>query len=555
MNDVLNNLESLGAEDLRDIIKKIYDEQNLSNEKLIASEKALHVEEEKLRIANEKLRVSNDAIRTSQEHLHVAQLYIKVLLLKVLGINLERRKLPMPEMLDLFADAGIATTAEASQQPVVVTKEVKPRVKRKPEENRQELPAELPRVVKVLDIPEEEKVCPETGKPLRLLGVAVTESLEIEAPKFYVVRYERPQYVCVDHPEEGVCAMSLPNRIIPKGIAGESLLTFILTSKFIDHMPMERICKMLERSGVTLSRKTVSDWVITCGRSLEPLRLALQRKILESRIVNADETTYKVISNHSKGKPVNGYLWGFVGDKKHLLFEWNDGRSSSHPLAFLAGASCEWLQTDAYSGYGPVLAAYPSMRAVGCWAHVRRKFAETEKIGELAAKPYLDLIAELYAVEKEIREKELSADDALTLREEISLPILASLIAKANYEKGSHLPKSPMGKAIAYMENHWNALIAYATDGDVEIDNNIIERAIRPVALGRKNWLFSGSDTGAQTAALVISLVGTCKLCNVDPAKYLRNVLRILPNFQGEDYADLLPDVLANTLDELDKLP
>jgi len=224
-------------------------------------------------------------------------------------------------------------------------------------------------------------------------------------------------------------------------------------------------------------------------------------------------------------------------------------------LAFLAGASCEWLQTDAYSGYGPVLAAYPSMLAVGCWAHVRRKFVETEKIGELAAKPYLDLIAELYVVEKEIREKKFSADDALTLREDKSLPILASLIAKANHEKGSHLPKSPMGKAIAYMENHWDALIAYATDGDVEIDNNIIERAIRPVALGRKNWLFSGSDTGAQTAALVISLVGTCKLCNVDPAKYLRNVLRILPNFKGEDYADLLPDVLANTLDELDKLP
>ena len=548
MNDVLDNLESLGAEDLRDIIRKISDELDRSNEALFASENARQSNDEKLRKANDTIRIATDTIR-------VANLQIKLLLLKVLGINLERRKLPMPEMLDLFAGAGIEITTEAAQQPVVVTKEVKPRAKRKPEENRQELPAELPRVVKMLDVPEEEKVCSETGKPLRLLGVAVTEMLEIEAPKFYVVRYERPQYVCVDHPEEGVCAMSLPNRIIPKGIAGESLLAFILTSKFIDHMPLERICTMLERSGVTLSRKTVSDWVISCGRSLEPLRLALQRKILESRIVNADETTYKVIQNHNKGKPVNGYLWGFVGDRKYLLFEWNDGRSSSHPLAFLAGASCEWLQTDAYSGYGPVLAAYPSMRAVGCWAHVRRKFAETEKIGESAAKPYLDLIAELYAVEKEIREKKFSADDALTLREDKSLPILASLIAKANHEKSSHLPKSPMGKAIAYMENHWEALIAYATDGDVEIDNNIIERAIRPVALGRKNWLFSGSDTGAQTAALVISLVGTCKLCNVDPAKYLRHVLRILPNFKGEDYADLLPDVLAYTLDELDKLP
>ena len=527
MDDVSNSLESLGAEALRGMLAE-------ANSTIIATA--------------EKLRVANEAIR-------VANLRIKLLQLKVLGINLERRKLPIPEMLDLFADAGVELATEASRQPIVVTKEVKPRARRKPEENRQELPAELPRVVKVLDVPEEERVCPETGKPLRLLGVAVTETLEIEPPKFYVVRYERPQYACVDHPEEGVTAMSLPNRIIPKGIAGESLLTYVLTSKFVDHMPLERICTMLERSGVALSRKTVSDWVIACGRSLEPLRLALQRKILESRIVNADETTYKVIQNHNKGKPVNGYLWGFVGDRKHLLFEWNDGRSSSHPLAFLAGASCGWLQTDAYSGYGPVLAAYPSMQAVGCWAHVRRKFAETEKVGEPAAKPYLDLIAELYAVEKEIREEELSADGALALREDRSLPILASLVAKASREKGLHLPKSPMGKAIAYMENHWKALTAYATDGEVEIDNNVIERAIRPVALGRKNWLFSGSDTGAQTAALVISLVGTCKLCNVDPAKYLRNVLRILPSFQGEDYADLLPDSLAGTFEELDKLP
>jgi len=361
--------------------------------------------------------------------------------------------------------------------------------------------------------------------------------------------------VCVDHPEEGVTSMTLPSRVINKGIAGESLLTHILTSKFIDHMPLERICKALERSGVTLSRKTLSDWVIACGRVLEPLRLALQRKILESRIVNADETTYKVISNHNKGKPLNGYLWGFVGDRKYLLFEWNDGRGSTHPLSFLAGASCEWLQTDAYSGYDPVLTKYPSMLAVGCWAHVRRKFAEAEKIGELAAKPYLDSIASLYAVEKSIREGGLSEAESHKLRQDISSSILSALIVKARAEKHLQPPKSPMTKAISYMENHWTALTAYVTDGGLEIDNNIIERAIRPVALGRKNWLFSGSDVGAQTAALVISLVGTCTLCKVEPSKYLKNLLRILPNFKGEDYADLLPDSLAPTLSELDSTP
>lgn len=490
-----------------------------------------------------------------ENELRISNLQNKLLLLKALGINLERRKLPLPEMLDLFADAGIEVTARAALLPVVTKEATKPRVKRKPDENRQELPAELPRVIKVLDVPEEEKVCSETGKPLRLLGTAVTETLEIEPPKFYVIRFERPQYVCVDHPEEGVTSMTLPSRVINKGIAGESLLTHILTSKFIDHMPLERICKALERSGVTLSRKTLSDWVIACGRVLEPLRLALQRKILESRIVNADETTYKVISNHNKGKPLNGYLWGFVGDRKYLLFEWNDGRGSTHPLSFLAGASCEWLQTDAYSGYDPVLTKYPSMLAVGCWAHVRRKFAEAEKIGELAAKPYLDSIASLYAVEKSIREGGLSEAESHKLRQDISSSILSALIVKARAEKHLQPPKSPMTKAISYMENHWTALTAYVTDGGLEIDNNIIERAIRPVALGRKNWLFSGSDVGAQTAALVISLVGTCTLCKVEPSKYLKNLLRILPNFKGEDYADLLPDSLAPTLSELDSTP
>lgn len=490
-----------------------------------------------------------------EKELHIAALHIKLLIMKALGINLERRKLSLPDMLDLFAEAGIDTTSFTEAEVSKPIQEQKPRVKRKPEENRQNLPEELPRVIKVLDIPEEEKVCPETGKPLRVLGTAVTEILEIEPPKFFVVRYERPQYVCVDHPEEGVTSMTLPNRVIDKGIAGESLLTYILTSKFIDHMPLERVCKALERSGVALSRKTLSDWVIACGRVLEPLRLALQRKILDSRIVNADETTYKVIQNHKKEKPVNGYLWGFVGDRKYLLFEWNNGRSSSHPMSFLAGASCEWLQTDAYSGYSPVLEKNPSMLAAGCWAHVRRKFAEAEKIGELAAKPYLDFIASLYAVENEIRESDICEDQALELRRQKSSPILALLIERARAEKHLQPPKSPISKAISYMENHWTALTAYATDGELEIDNNIIERAIRPVALGRKNWLFSGSDIGAQTAALVISLVGTCTLCNIEPAKYIRNLLRILPNFNGKDYADLLPDALAPELDDFDKSP
>jgi transposase len=495
------------------------------------------------------------ALSAAKNALRNATLHIKLLLLKALGINLDRRKLPLPEMIDLFEEAGIDTSKFVETEASAPTKQSKPRAKRKPEQNRQELPAELPRVVKLIDVPEEDKVCPETGKPLRLLGIAVTEVLEIEPPKFFVIRYERPQYVCVDHPEEGVTSMTLPLRIIDKGIAGETLLAYILTNKFVDHMPLERICKALERSGVTLSRKTLSDWVISCGRWLEPLRLALQKKILDSRIVNADETTYKVIKNHNKGSPVNGYLWGFVGDRKYLLFEWNNGRSGSHPLSFLAGASCEWLQTDAYAGYNPVLAKYPSMLAAGCWAHVRRKFAEAEKVGELAAKPYLDYIANLYAVEKEIREGDFTEDKIHKLRRAKSSPILPELIGMARAEKRLHTPRSLMGKALSYMENHWTALTAYVTDGGLEIDNNIIERAIRPVALGRKNWLFSGSDTGAQTAALIISLVGTCTLCNVDPAKYLRNLLRILPNYQGNDYADLLPDVMAPTLDELDSTP
>ncbi len=484
-----------------------------------------------------------------------AALKIKILILKALGINLERRILPLPEMIDMFEDAGIEV-ANANNSCVTETQNTpKPRKPRKPEENRQELPPELPRIVKVLEVPDEDKVCPVTGKPLRLLGVAVTEVLEIEQPKFYVTRYERPQYVCVDHPEEGVTSMTLPKRVIDKGIAGETLLSYILTSKFIDHNPLERICKALERSGVSLSRKTLSDWVIACGRVLEPMRLALQRKILDSRIVNADETTYKVLQNHNKGKPINGYLWGYVGDRKYLLFEWNDGRSGSHPLSFLAGASCEWLQTDAYSGYNPVLSSYPNILAAGCWAHVRRKFAEAEKVGEIAAKHYLDFIAKMYAIEKVARDKDDSEEQLLKARKSQTVTILNELVLFVRDDKKNHTPKSPMGKAIAYLMNHWTALTSFVTDGGLEMDNNIIERAIRPVALGRKNWLFSGSETGANTAALVISLVGTCTLCNVEPSKYLRNLLRILPNFTGSDYAELLPDAFSSMLDKLEEKP
>jgi len=488
--------------------------------------------------------------------LKIAAMQIKILLMKLLGINLERRPCPDPETLDLFEQAGIPIENSEPPETIATTvqQQSKTRKQRKPEENRQELPADLERVVKVLDLPEENKICPDTGKSLQVLGTVVTEVLEIEAPKFYVMRYERPQYVCPEHPEEGVYAMSLPKRIIPKGIAGESLLAFVLTSKYIDHMPLERISKMLDRSGVAIPRQTMSDWVITSGRVLEPLRLALHKRLLESRIVNADETTYKVLPNHSRGKPIKGYLWGFVGDGKYLLFEWNNGRASSHPIGMLAGSHCKWLQTDAYSGYTPVLKAYPAMQAVGCWAHVRRKFAEAEAIGEIVAKGYLDKISLLYGIEKEIREGALSTDSTVAVRKEKSYPILQSLITQARHDRTKHVPRNPMGKALLYMESHWDSLVAYLKDGDLEIDNNIIERAIRPVALGRKNWLFSGSEVGAQTAALVISLVGCCKLSNIEPSKYLRNVLRILPNYEGNDYAELLPDALAEKLDELDKM-
>ncbi len=499
------------------------------------------------------LQKQNELLK-NQVHILLSELTLAQL--KSLGIYTERRKSEVPDN-NFLDELGRLCDTEIIKEPLVEKTEPaessKSRKQRLPHENRQALPPELTREEIRLDIPDEDKICPCCQKEMTVFTEEVSEVLEYKAAEFYVKKTVRPKYACPHHPEEGVVISSLPSRIIPKGIPSESLLAHLLVSKYVDHLPLDRLSSILGRIGVDVAKSSMADWVQKSAEALKPLAEALKNKVLDCRIINADETTYKVQQNSHKinKEIIRGYLWGYIGNRKYVFFEWQDSRSGKGPLIFLKGYAGDYLQTDAYSGYNPFLKINTEIKSVGCMAHVRRNFVEADTTKDPRASYYIQQIQKLYHLEKEI--KELTVDEINLRRQAEAIPVLKELKEKAEEEKKSVLPKSLLGKAIQYMLNQWVSLCRYCEDGELQIDNNIIERSIRPIAIGRKNWLFSGSTEGAKASAIIYSLIATCHLNNINPAEYLNQTLRLIPNIHKDQIATLLPDQFYQWKKILDK--
>lgn len=420
----------------------------------------------------------------------------------------------------------------------------KKRKKRPKEQNRKPLPDHLPREVEVIELPEEECKCGKCGAELLEVGEEISEQLEYQPAVLKVKQIRRKKYACKDESLHGLFRCRLPNRIIPKGIAGPSLLSHILISKYIDHLPLERIEKILLRSDVHIPKSSMSDWMGKLCSALNPLMECLKNKMLDSRILNADETTFKVQQNSKQGPLLNGYLWSFIGNKKWVWYEWKQGRNRFTPLEVLEGFTGEYLQTDGYAAYNAV-SKQLGLEQLGCWAHARRGFIKAEECGYKEASDVLDLIADLYRIERECKENEYTDQKIRAVRRKKSVAILEQIKAKTQELRSSALPKGELGKALTYLTNQWESLIVFTEDGDLEIDNNMAERAFRPTVLGRKNYLFAGSKNGAQWAASFYSLIETAKLHGVDPAAYLTKVIYYLADYEGEDMTTLLPDAYA----------
>lgn len=370
------------------------------------------------------------------------------------------------------------------------------------------------------------------------IGEEVTEVLEYLPGELYVKKYRRPKYAKPN--DEGVVIGQLPSRPLEKAMAGEGLLAQIVIDKYVDHLPLHRQMQRFERTGVKLAYSTLTDWVSGTCQLITPLFEALKAEVLKSTYLHADETPIRVLDRKKEGETHRGYYWVYQNSiDKLVLFDYQEGRGREGPSEILKDFS-GYLQTDGYVGY-EVFAKRPGVTLIHCMAHARRMFHEALDNNKELAEYALKQIQLLYAIEKHCREKALSFDEVKAVRKAEALPVLQSLGEWMIEQYVNVLPKSAIGKALGYSIERWERLSEYVNDGRLNIDNNPVENSIRPVALGRKNYLFAGSHEAAKRSGMLYSLLGTCKMHGIEPYAWLKDVLNRIADHPVNRVSELLP--------------
>jgi len=403
---------------------------------------------------------------------------------------------------------------------------------------RKRFPASLPRKRIEHDIPEEEKPCPECGKPRQRIGEDISEQLEFVPGHFEVLQHARLKYACREC-EGHIKVADKPLQPIEKGVPGPGLLAQIITAKYCDHLPLRRQEEIYARSGVDLARQTMWGWVRTLLLEAEPLYEMMKDLVLSSHKIHTDDTPVKLRDSRS-GEKCESRIWVYVGDRKHpyTVFDYTPNRRRDGPVAFL-GDWEGYLQADAYSGYDCIYAS-KKVTEVGCMAHTRRKFDDAQETSKEVCPEAMAQIGRLYRLEQGW--KELDDESRKTKRQAQSVPLLEKFKQWLDAARLRVLPKSPAGQAIKYALKNWKALCRYTEHGELDIDNNAAERALRGIAVGRKNWLFFGSHKGGQAAAMFFSIIASCKRHGVDPFEYLRDFFARFPAYPDAKRADFLPD-------------
>jgi transposase len=413
----------------------------------------------------------------------------------------------------------------------------KPAAKDRRQPKRRPLPESLPRVEERHDLASHD--CPACGQGLEQIGEEVSEQLDLIPAKFFVRRHVRPKYCCRHC--ETVHTAEMPAQPIDKGVAAPGLIAHVAIGKYLDHQPLYRQESQFARLGVALPRSTMAGWFGELEVLLEPAVACLSKHLLDEDILHADETPVPVL-DPGAGKTATGYLWAYRSSPwsklQAVAFDFAMSRGRDAPNRFLEPFRGTLL-VDGYAGYGDILKK-PEVIEAGCWAHARRQFFEVwQATKSPTAQTALGEIAKLYEIEAEA--KALSAEERASQRRERAGPILAKFKhwLEATYARSA--PRSALGRALLYAINRWRPLQRYLEDGNVNIDNNPVENAIRGVALGRKNYLFCGSEGGGHRAALFYSLIETAKLNGVDPYAYLVHLLTRLPTAKAKDLDALMP--------------
>jgi transposase len=496
--------------------------------------------------SSEKLQIENMELRSTLEqrdqkivHLEEQLAWFKR---QIFGRKSERTVSDLnPQQLEIF-DSGVPEIVSAVAEEHTQT--VPAHQRRKPNRNGQDavkLDPDMPVKTIVLDIPEEEKVCKETGLPLVKIGEEVSHKLAHEPGSYFVKEIIRPKYASAERPETGIITASMPDTILPKCQADDSLLAEICTQKFANHMPLYRIAEQMGRDGVGISRKLLSQWVVRCGTALEPLYEVMVHKILESKNVFIDESPVKLLA---KEKCETAYVWVMVGgqasDPPYRVYDFREDRCHDHVWDLLKGYEGV-VDSDKYAAYQR-LAERKIITWCPCWSHIRRKFIEAEAGDRELRDWVLRKIRYLFMLERVAWAR--SPVERLRIRKEKESPIIDELTVKikARLTDGRILPKSKLREALGYYCGLIPYLKNYTAHAFARLDNNVAERAIRPLTIGRKNWLFFGSEDGGRAGAILLSFIQTCRGLGINPREYLEDVFRRLLGYNAKKLEELLPD-------------
>ena len=427
---------------------------------------------------------------------------------------------------------------------------------------RAKLPEALPRIPIEHDLKPQEKLCPCCGLERCRIGKEVTEQLEYFPASFQVLQHIRYKYACKPcaqgcdkcDSKAQIEIAEKPDQPISKGLPGPGLLAHVITSKLGDHLPLYRLERIFARHDVHIARSTMCAWLLATGQLVQPLVDLMAARVRESKVIHTDETRVPVQDETQDGKCKSGRIWTYIGDRDHpyVVYDYTPDRSRAGPSRWLDKFK-GFLQADAYGGYDGIYAT--GVQEVACWAHGRRHFFDAKDTDARRSAQMLTMVRELYAVEDEASAQIAGTPGAtheqadairLALRQERSVPVLATIRTWLDTEQKLVLPRSPMAQAITYMLNQWDALCIYTTQGFLNIDNNAAERALRRIGIGRKNWLFAGHDVAAQRTATLYSLVASAERHGLDPQRYLTGVLARIASTPVSQLEQFLPERWAS---------
>ena len=488
-----------------------------------------------------------------QEKIHYLEEQLRLFKNELFGRSSEKRHEPHADQLPLFSgdDDQAAEGKRPTDDKIVIAAHVRKKRGRKP------LPKDLLRVEIIHDLSEGEKQCA-CGARLSRFGEEVCEKLDYVPARLRVERHIRYKYACkscegVEDDGPTVRIAPAPVQLIPKSNATSGLLAHIAVSKFADGLPLYRQQKIFDRLGIELSRAVMSQWMVKAARSCAGLVDLLRNDIRSGPLINIDESPFQVLNEPGRRNTSKSYMWVYRGgqpDRPVLLYQYQPTRSGRTALDFL-GDYQGYIQSDDFAGYDH-LDQNPSIVHLGCWAHARRKFMKVVKVRKKhrskqanpksLADEALDYIGKLYQIEKEAKRRQLDADQIYRLRQEKAKALLDKFKAWLDAKQPQAPPKGLLGQAIGYTLANWEKLIIYIGDGRLKPDNNLVENAIRPYVVGRKNWLFAGSPDGAKASATFFSLIESAKANDLEPYAYLRYIFEKLPTVQTKkNLKNLLP--------------